>query len=148
MKITHIKNAFAQNEHYVLAGRRELRGFRDHTTGIIRRYLRISFEIGRLPSLLGREFFRARVTSYRMTSFEDAIIFVHDVEAALESLNPFAKQLISLGVLQGYRHYETARLLGCTLRAVQRRFPEAIDDATEVFLRRGILKNFYVNCEK
>jgi hypothetical protein len=148
MKMFIQKKSLPEAGQAVPGDRRELRGFRDHTTAIIRRYLRMSFEIGRMPSFLGREFFRARVTSYRMASFEDAIIFVHDVEAALESLNPFGKQLISLGVLQGYRHEETARILGCTLRAVQRRFPEAIDDATEVFLRRGILKNFYVNCEK
>src|SRR6202140_5801004 len=39
--------------------------YRDRTVGMLRRYLRLSIEVGRLPSLLGREFFRTRGTSYR-----------------------------------------------------------------------------------
>jgi hypothetical protein len=58
--------------------------YRERTVALLKRYLRLSVEVGRLPSLLGREFFRARVTSYRMASFEDAVIFVHDVEHCLE----------------------------------------------------------------
>ena len=54
--------------------------YRERTVALLRRYLRISIEVGRLPSLLGRELFRSKVTSYRMTSFEDGVIFVHDVE--------------------------------------------------------------------
>ncbi|SRR6266496_1057319 len=50
--------------------------YRERTVALLRRYLRISIEVGRLPSLLGRELFRSKVTSYRMTSFEDGVIFV------------------------------------------------------------------------
>src|ERR1700688_3050553 len=60
--------------------------YRERTIALLRRYLRISVEVGRLPSLLGRELFRSKVTSYRMSSFEDAVIFVHDVERALHQL--------------------------------------------------------------
>src|ERR1700683_1704531 len=38
--------------------------YRDRTSGILRRDLRLAVEVGRLPALLGREFFRTRVTSY------------------------------------------------------------------------------------
>jgi hypothetical protein len=48
--------------------------YRERTVGMLRRYLRISIEVGRLPSLLGREFFRIRVTSYRVSTFEDAFL--------------------------------------------------------------------------
>src|SRR5215467_16112389 len=65
----------------------ELWLYRERTIALLRRYLRISIEVGRLPSLLGRELFRSKVTSYRMTSFEDGVIFVRDVERALEQLN-------------------------------------------------------------
>jgi hypothetical protein len=34
-------------------------------------------ETGRLPSVLGREFFRTHVTSHSLSSFEDVVIFVH-----------------------------------------------------------------------
>jgi hypothetical protein len=47
--------------------------------GLLRQYLRLSEEVGRWPSLLGREFFRTRVTSYHAGRFEDAVIFVPDV---------------------------------------------------------------------
>jgi hypothetical protein len=40
--------------------------YRRRTVALLRRYARASVEVGRLPSLLGREFFRTRVTSYTM----------------------------------------------------------------------------------
>jgi len=49
----------------------DLWAYRERTIALLRRYLRISIEVGRLPSLLGRELFRSKVTSYRMSSFED-----------------------------------------------------------------------------
>src|SRR5437870_7237679 len=61
--------------------------YRERTIALLRRYLRISIEGGRLPSLLGRELFRSKVMSYRMSSFEDAVIFVHDVDRALDQLD-------------------------------------------------------------
>src|SRR5437764_12327410 len=58
--------------------------YRERTVALLKRYLRISLEVGRLPSLLGRELFRSKVTSYRMSSFAAGVIFVHDVECALD----------------------------------------------------------------
>jgi hypothetical protein len=40
----------------------ELWPYRRRTVALLRRYSRASIEVGRLPSLLGREFFRSRVT--------------------------------------------------------------------------------------
>jgi hypothetical protein len=113
--------------------------YRDRTVGMLRRYLRISIEVGRLPSLLGREFFRTRVTSYRVSTFEDAVIFVHDVERSLERLDAFDKKLIGRIVLQEYTQEEAARLLQCGRRTVGRRFPEALDRLSENFLAGGLL---------
>ena len=113
--------------------------YRDRTMALLRRYLRISVEVGRLPSLLGREFFRTRVTSYRVSTFEDAVIFVHDVERGLEKLDEFEKKLIAKVVLQDYSQKETARLMGCKRRTVVRRFPEALDQLSEIFLEGGLL---------
>src|SRR5689334_4751638 len=80
----------------------ELWLYRERTAALLRRYLQSSIEIGRLPSLLGRELFRSKVTAYHMSSFEDGVIFVHDVEQILEQLCDFWKQLISLIVFQDY----------------------------------------------
>src|SRR4029077_14646642 len=111
----------------------------DRTLGLLRRYLQLSVEVGRLPSLLGREFFRSGVTSYRATTFEDTVIFVHDVARGLERLKEFESKLIARIVLQDYTQNETARLMGCGRRTVGRRFPEALDQLTEVFLEAGLL---------
>lgn len=113
--------------------------YRDRTVGVLRRYMRLSIEVGRLPSLLGREFFRTRVTSYHASTFEDAVIFVHDVERGLEVLDEFERKLIAKIVLQEYSQEEAGRLLGCGLRTAARRYPEALDRISEVFLEREIL---------
>ncbi len=117
----------------------ELWLYRERTVGLLKRYFRISIEVGRLPSLLGRELFRSRVTAYRMSSFEDAVIFVHDVEKSLEHLDAFERELIAKIVLQEYSHEETARIMGCWRRTVGRRFPETLDRLSEIFLQGGLL---------
>jgi hypothetical protein len=119
--------------------------YRDRTVGLLRRYFRISVEVGRLPSLLGREIFRARVTSYRMGTFEDAVIFVHDVESCLERLDDFERALIGKIVLQEYSQDEAAQLLGCWRRTVGRRYPETLDKLSEIFLNGGLLVRLPAN---
>src|SRR5258708_33883949 len=101
--------------------------YRERTIALLRRFLRISLEVGRLPSLLGRELFRSKVTSYRMTSFEDGVIFVHDVEHALEHLNAFAQQLVATIAFQDYTQDEAAQVLHCARRTGCREFPEVLD---------------------
>lgn len=114
--------------------------YRERTVGLLKRYCRLSVEVGRLPSLLGREFFRSRVTSYHMSTFEDVVIFVHDVERSLEKLDRFEQRIIALIVLEEYSQEEVARILQCTDRTVRRHFADAVDRLTELFLRGGILK--------
>ena len=101
--------------------------YRDRTVGMLRRYMRLSIEVGRMPSLLGREFFRTRVTSYRAGTFEDSVIFVHDVERDLEKLIEFDKKLIAKMMLQEYSQEEAGRLMGCGRRHAVRWFPETIE---------------------
>jgi len=113
--------------------------YRDRTVALLRRYLRLSIEVGRMPSLLGREFFRTRVTSYGSSTFEDSVIFVHDVERSLDELSEFEKKLIAKIVLQQFSKEEAGRLLGCGYRTVERLFPEALDRVSEILLRRRIM---------
>lgn len=113
--------------------------YRDRTMGMLRRYLQLSIEVGRLPSLLGREFFRTRVTSYSVGTFEDAVIFVHDVDRILNRLNEFDGKLIAKVVFQDYTQAEAAPLMGCTTRTVGRRLPEVIDRISKLFLEYGLL---------
>lgn len=113
--------------------------YRERTVALLKRYLHLSVEVGRLPSLLGREFFRSRVTSYKASTFEDTVIFVHDVERSLEKLDRFEQELVATIILEEYSRQEAARLLNCGMRTIERRLPEALDRLSETFLRGGIL---------
>ena len=118
----------------------ELGLYRRRTVALLRRYLRLSLQTGRVASLLGRESFRNRVTSYHITSFVDVIIFVHDVERCLEQLDEFAQQIIARIVLQEYTQDQSARLLRCSRRQLARTYPEALDHLSDIFLAAGIMK--------
>lgn len=120
----------------------ELYVYRAHTLGLLRRYFRMSIELGRLPSLVGREFFRASVSSYQSASFEDLVIFVHDVERCVEALDPYARQVLARVALQEFTFDETARLLAWPRRSVVRRYFRALDQLATLFLERGLVRPF------
>ena len=117
----------------------ELRVYRGRTVGLLRRYLRFSLETGRVPSLLGREFFRTRVTSYSGGTFEDRVILVHDMEMCLERLSDFSRQLIARSILQEHDLYATGRLLHCNEKTIRRTIPMALDELSEILLEVGLL---------
>jgi DNA-directed RNA polymerase specialized sigma24 family protein len=114
--------------------------YRQRTVALLNRYFRMSMEMGKLPSILGQQFFRSHVTSYRASSFEDVVIFVHDVERSIAKLDRLSQQLMARVIFQGYGHDETAELLGCCRKTVLRRLPDAIDKLSEIFLAVDILK--------
>ena len=114
--------------------------YRQRTIDFLRRYFKMSMEVGRVPSLLGREVFRSRVTSYRMGTFEDSVIFVHDIERCLEKVDPESQSIIARIVFQDYTQEEASGIFGCTLRTMSRRFPEAIDHMTQILLDSGLLE--------
>ena len=109
--------------------------YRQRTAALLRRFFRMSVEMGRLPSILGQEFFRSKVTSYKASSFEDVVIFVHDVERSLGRLDRLSQALIGRVVLQGFSHEGAGRLLGLCRKTVERRLPDALDKLSEVFSR-------------
>ncbi|MBZ5688201.1 MAG: hypothetical protein LAP86_24560 [Acidobacteriia bacterium] len=119
---------------------RERRIYRARTVTMLRRYMRYSIETGRLPSLLGREFFRTQVTSYTVVTFEDRVIFVHDMETCLNKLDEFSRQIIARHILQEHDQAATARLLGCAERTVRSYVPIALDVLTEILLDVGLLE--------
>jgi hypothetical protein len=122
--------------------------YRKRTVKLLRRYLRYALETGRLPSILGSEFFRTRVTSYGVGSFEDRVIFVRDVEICLQRMDKFSQELIARIVLQEYSHEKTASLLHCTRMTVHRELPETLDRMSEIFLEVGLLEAVPPNREK
>jgi hypothetical protein len=118
----------------------EVAFYRKYTEGLLRRYVRLSMESGRVPSLLGREMFRGNVTNYTVHGFDDVVIFVHDVERCLAMLDEGQKHLIRRIGLQEFTQEETASLLGLPLRSVHRRYADALDELTEIFLERKLLE--------
>ncbi len=118
----------------------ELAFYRKYTEGMLRRYLRLSMETGRVSSLLGREMFRGHVTSYRVRGFDDVVIFVHDVEKCLTKLTDMQRMLIERIALQEYTQGEAAWLTGMSLRTVVRRYAESVDLLTSIFLETGLLE--------
>ncbi len=99
-------------------------------------------ESGRVPSLMGREMFRGRVTSYRIRGFDDAVIFVHDVERCLKRLDALDWSLLERIAIQEHTQGEAAGLLGMSLRTVVRKYPMALDRLTAHFLEMGLLEPF------
>ncbi len=118
----------------------EVAFYRKYTEGLLQRYLRLSMESGKVPSLLGQEIFRGKVTSYKVGSFVDSLIFVHDVEKCIAKLDDEQQHLISRIALQQYSLGETASLMGMKPRTVVRRYGEAIDRLTRVFLSVRMLE--------
>lgn len=61
--------------------------YRKHTEKMLRRYLYASMLVGRAPAILGEPVARGWVSSRPVKTFEDAVIFVLDVDAVWISLD-------------------------------------------------------------
>ena len=122
-----------------LDGNPDLWLYRRRSVGLLRRYVRLSLETGRLPSLLGRELFGGKVTSYKATTFEDRVIFVRDVEKSMGRMAEFDRQLLGRVFLQEHSHDQAAYLLHCSRSTLERRLLQALDLLSADFLRVGIL---------
>src|SRR5580693_4957779 len=101
--------------------------YRRHTESMLRRYLYASMQVGRAPSILGEPIARGWASSRPVRTFEDAVIFVLDIEKCLDQLDELDRQLLSRIVLQEYTQPETASLMGMSTRTVSYKFPQALD---------------------
>ncbi len=94
---------------------------------MLRRYFRLSLDLGRLPSILGGEVFRGIVSSSRAHTFEDFVIFVHDMERCMEKLDPASLETIAALVFLDQSQEEAGKSLGLSRRQVERRYSTALD---------------------
>lgn len=117
----------------------ELAFYRKYTEAMLRRYMRLSLSVGRMPALLGHDAFRGKMSTYKVTSFEDSVIFVYDVDKCLKKLDSFSQELIRRISLQEYTQGEAAGLLRVSLRTIVRRYGEAIDMLTKIFMDHRLL---------
>jgi DNA-directed RNA polymerase specialized sigma24 family protein len=113
--------------------------YRRHTESLLRRYLYASMQVGRAPSILGDPIARGWCSSRPVRTFEDAVIFVLDVETCLSRLGSLDRQLVCRIVIQEYTQSEAASLLGMSVRAISYKFPLALDRLTEKLLEAGLL---------
>ena len=119
--------------------------YRPRTVALLRRYARASVEIGRLPSLIGREVFRTRATSYSMKNFEDVVIFVTDMEHSLDQLPDFDRRLLAMNIFEGYSVPEVSRILCYPRRTIERQLQEVLDDLSGILLKCALLHKFPVS---
>jgi hypothetical protein len=113
--------------------------YRKHTESLLRRYLYASMQVGRAPSILGDPVSRGWASSRPIRTFEDAVIFVLDIEKCLSALGSLDRMMLSRIVLQEYTQAEAATLLGMSVRAISYKFPAALDRLTEKLLAAGLL---------
>jgi hypothetical protein len=118
----------------------ELALYRIYTEAMLGRYMKLSFEAARVPSLMGREMFRGDVSHCRVHGFDDVVIFVHDVATCIGKLSPGKQLLIERIALQGFSQSETAAMLGIGLSTVIRRYWEAVDRLTSLLIERKMLE--------
>ncbi len=117
----------------------DLEYLRRHTEKLLRRYLYASMQIGRAPSVLGDPVSRGWASSRPVRTFEDAVIFVLDIERCLDHLNSLDREMLCRVVLQEYTHAEAATLMGMSVRTIAYKFPQALDRLTEKLLDAGLL---------
>ena len=114
--------------------------YRKYTEALLRRYVRMSMEAGKIPSLLKQEMFRGKVTSYQVDSFDDVVIFLHDVDRCLQKHDWQQQELITRIAIQEYTIPEAAELLGVPARTIVRRYRAALDRLTRVLLHVKMLE--------
>jgi DNA-directed RNA polymerase specialized sigma24 family protein len=106
---------------------------------LLRRYLYASTQVGRAPSILGDPIARGWASSRPVRTFEDAVIFVLDIEKCLGQISWLDREMLSRIVLQEYTQAETAIMLGMSVRSISYKFALALDRLTEKVLDAGLL---------
>jgi DNA-directed RNA polymerase specialized sigma24 family protein len=119
--------------------RPEMVCFRAQTLAMVRHYFELSAQHGRLPSLMGREFFRAKVSHHAIPSFEEQAVFVRDVELSIGKLNAEHQEIVMLAGIYNLTHEEVAAMLHISKASVSAWFAEALDALSEIFLAAGLL---------
>ncbi len=114
--------------------------YRKYSEGLLRRYVQMTMEAGRVSSVMGREVLGGRASSYRIHGFDDAVIFRLDVEKCLRQLEQGEREVIRRIAMQEYTHLEAAELLGVSLRTVGTRYSRALDRLTGILLKTRLLE--------
>jgi hypothetical protein len=114
--------------------------YRKHTLALLQRYLQLSMELGRAPCVLGKIVLRGHVSSYRLRTFEDGLIFLLDVEKCIQRLDKVSREIIVHIALEDYSVIQAVVLTGHSQRSVTRIYGDAMDRLTRLFMRFGLLE--------
>ncbi len=113
---------------------------RSRAMGLLRRFFQTSLLLGRMPSLLGREIFRARADGPGARAFEDSVVFVCDVERCLRKLEPRDQRILAFCVFEDRSEWDAARRLHCGQSEISRRLGKTLDSLHETFCCMGLLE--------
>jgi hypothetical protein len=114
--------------------------YRGQALAIVRHFFEMSCQLGRLPSILGREFFRAKVSHHAIPSFEDQALFSHDIRRSLMRLDEDEMRVLTLIGLYDLNLDEAAEILHWSTGYISQRFAEALARLTQIFLDSGLLR--------
>ena len=117
----------------------EISLYREYTIAMLRRYSRLASDIGKIPSVMGKEFLKARVSFTRVNSFENDANYIVDMERCLAKVDAGSRWLIDKIVLEEYLLDEVAEVLGMSPRQMVRRYALAVDAVSEKLLDADLL---------
>ena len=116
--------------------------YRKYTEALLRRYMQMTMEAGRVPSMLGRPVLGGKASSYRIHGFDDAVNFRLDVEKCLRKLDFSELEVVRRVAMQEYTQGEAAALMGICLRTCVQRYGRSMDKLTGILLDARLLEPF------
>jgi predicted DNA-binding protein (UPF0251 family) len=139
METRPLQVAFAVPET-LIRPRPEMAFYRRYTQALLQKYAKMSMNCASMPSLLGKELFRGRVSHYKVQGFDDMVIFCADVEKCLDRLLPEECEVLKRVCIQGYTLQETTCLVGIGMATVTRKYNAALDRLTGMLLSGGLMQ--------
>lgn len=119
--------------------------FRSHTLKLLRYYFKLSLDYGRIPSPLGGQGTRSRVSHVKMYTVEDDTIFLHDMSRCMEQeLSETELKIVALVVFMDHTLEETGAILQYCEKQVRRMYPSALDRLTRAFFERKFLNRTHL----
>ena len=114
--------------------------FRKHTLKLLRYYFKLSLDYGRIPSVLGGQVMRSRVSHTKMYTVEDDTIFLHDMNRCMEQeLSETELRIVALVVFMDHTLEETGAILQYCEKQIRRIYPNVLDRLTRAFCERELL---------